>query len=353
MLRPDLYKETYKSMKAKERTINFIKGEKVDRLPFHPFLMQFAAKQANVPYSEYCLKPKRQADALIYIMENYGLDYITVGAHAYCEATAYGLPVEFPFNNLPYETSHVINDPEIDLSKIKPLKIENHELMMKRVETISEFKNRVGDDLFVSGWFEGPMAEYADLRGLSGACVDLFMYEEPVKEAMGVIVENAKAWATLQVEAGADCIGIGDAAASQIGPDLYEQFVFNYHKELVEHIHSLGVYAKIHICGDISPILPSLIKAGFNIIDIDHLVKDMSPFVNQLGKEQVLLGNLDPVSVIQDGTPEKIIRETIRCAKETNGRGIVSAGCEIPRDTPIENYKAYFEACRYASEIVI
>jgi MtaA/CmuA family methyltransferase len=340
-------------MTGKERTIRFLEGKSVDRLPFHPLVMQFGAKQAGVPYREYCLDPKRHVDAMLYCMENLALDYVMTGAYPYTEAIAYGLDVEFPENNLPLERNLLIKDPEKDLKKIKPLKIEDQDLMMRRVEMIGEYKSRAGNELFINGWAEGPMAEYADLRGMTGAFMDVMDYPDEIEEVMGIIVENAKAWIKLQIEAGADCIGIGDAACSQIGPALYEELVFDYHKELAAYIQSLGAYAKIHICGNTTPILPSMIEAGYNIIDVDYLVEDMSPFVDLLGPKQVFLGNVDPVSVIQDGTPEFIMQKTIRCVKQAKGRCIVAAGCEIPRDTTAENYMAFFEACKEASKLVL
>lgn len=340
-------------MNARERTLKFIKNEPVDRLPFHPLVMQFPAKQAGVPYAQYCRIPEKHVEATLHCMENFGLDCVMAGGYPFCEAIAYGLEVEFPENNLPLEKKLLIGNPEKDLQKIKSLNIEDHELMMKRVELINLYRERAGNDLHVCGWFEGPFAEYADLRGLTGACMDIIDYPDEIEETMRVIVDNAKAWAKLQVQAGADCIGMGDAACSQIGPVLYEELVFDFHKELVEYIHSLGVFAKIHICGNITPLMPMLIETKTNIIDVDHLVKDMSVFIDDLGPEQVLLGNIDPVSVIQDGTPELIREQTIHCAKATRGRGIVSAGCEIPRDTPAENYRAFYEAGIEASSLVL
>ncbi len=339
-------------MKGRARTIGFLRGEAVDRLPFHPLVMQFAARQAGVPYREYCLEPVRHADATIHCAEHLGLDWTHAGGYPYCEAIAYGLEVEFPEDALPRERGPLIEDPERDLDKIRVLDIEDHELLMKRVELVGEYRRRAGDDLFVCGWFEGPLAEYADLRGFGEACLDLIDRPRQVKQALAVLAENAKRWATLQAQAGADCIGIGDAVCSQVGPDSYERFVFGLHRELVDHVHGLGVYAKLHICGDTTQLMPRLIETGVDILDVDHLVGDMAPFIDLLGPHQVLLGNLDPVSVLRDGAPEQIREETLRCARQTRGRGIVAAGCEVPIDTPRENYRAFFEAAAAASTAV-
>ena len=51
---------------------------------------------------------------------------------------------------------------------------------------------------------------------------------------MDIIVECAMDFISLQIKAGAHCIGIGDAFCSQIGPELYNQFAFERQKKLVD-----------------------------------------------------------------------------------------------------------------------
>ena len=98
---------------------------------------------------------------------------------------------------------------------------------------------------------------------------------------------------------------------------------------------------KLHICGNTTSILKDMIATGADIVDIDHLVEDMGPFVELLGHAQVLSGKSDPVSVIQDGSGEDIRRSVERCSGEARGRCIISAGCEITPDTSVDNMKAF------------
>jgi uroporphyrinogen-III decarboxylase len=163
---------------------------------------------------------------------------------------------------------------------------------------------------------------------------------------MDVIVASAKEFITLQVEAGAHCIGIGDAFCSQIGPAPYRRLAFEREKQLVDHIHRLGAKAKLHICGNTAPILRDMIATGADIIDVDHLVPDMAPFAPFLGPQQVFSGKTDPVSVIQNGTPAQIMASVRECRAQAAGRVIVSAGCEVPPDTTPANLRA-FQAAVY------
>jgi uroporphyrinogen decarboxylase len=172
------------------------------------------------------------------------------------------------------------------------------------------------------------------------------MYENPdkIKTALNIMTESAALFITEQVRAGAHCVGIGDAVCSLISPELYKEFVFPLEKALIDHAHSLNAMIKLHICGNTSAILPDMIKTGADIVDIDHLVGSMANFIDLFPGKQVPSGNSDPVSVIRDGTRESIKESVVQCFRATNGRGIVSAGCEIPPDTTIENFNAYRDA---------
>ncbi len=331
---------------SKERAINFIKGEKVDRLPFHPLVMQYAAALTGVPFSEYCLDPNRQVEAMLGFAEKYGMDCVHPSGFPYCEAGAYGLDVVYPHDELPHPRENLIKDFETDIKKIKPLDIESNRAMMNRVQGVATYIEKAGDDIFVGGHTEGPLAEYCDLRDMSNAFMDFYDYPDELHEVFSIIVENAKKWMTLQAQAGCHYISIGDAATSQISEELYIEYILPHHKDIIKHMASLGVYSKMHICGNTEKIIPHLIRAGANIIDVDHLVTDMRQFIPLLGKNQVLCGNLDPVSVIKEGTPETIRLSVKKLIDSMQSKCIVSAGCEIPKDTPIENYTAFFDAVK-------
>ena len=74
----------------------------------------------------------------------------------------------------------------------------------------------------------------------------------------------------------------------------------------------------------------------------------MTPFVHLLGEKQVLCGNSDPVEVVYRGNKEIMKKSILSCQKQFGKLGITSAGCEIPPNTSIENFKTY---CELAHEI--
>ena len=325
-------------MTGLERTLLFLNGETVDHPPFHPIIMRWAAKYAGIMYRDFCLDPLSKCRAMTLCAKDFDIDWVTVMSDPWTEASAFGIDVEYPVNDLPLDKGGHLPDAR-SASQIKHYNPLESIRCNNRLTEIREF--RKNDDFFVVGWIEGPVAEYVDLRGASNAAVDLLTDPEDVEKAMDIIVESAINFVSLQIKAGAHCIGIGDAFCSQIGPELYNQYAFSRQKKLVDYIHSEGCLAKLHICGNTESILKQMILTGADIVDIDHLVPSMGDFVSLLADHQVFSGKSDPVSVIQDGSYETIKQSVYRDSIETGGRCIVSAGCEITPGTTIENMKAF------------
>jgi uroporphyrinogen decarboxylase len=330
-------------MNSLQRTQDFIEGRSVDRPPFHPILMRLAAKYAGVKYRDFCLDYKTKCEVNVLCSKDFGYDWINVMSDPYSEASAYGTKLTFPEDNLPQVTEFLVQTID-DIDKLKVIKVSDHERMITRVNEIREFSKLAGSTQFICGWVEGPLAAYCDVRDLSAACLDMYENPEKLKLALNIMTESAIGYITEQVKAGAHCIGIGDAVCSLISPDLYQEFVFPLEKALIDHTHSLNARVKLHICGNTTGILPDMINTGADIVDIDHLVTTMADFIPLFAAKQVPSGNSNPVSVIRDGNRESITESVKECYRITNQRGIVSAGCEIPPDTPYENMEAYRDA---------
>src|SRR6185369_8900189 len=137
-------------------------------------------------------------------------------------------------------------------------------------------------------------------------------------------------FARVQVEAGVDLIGLGDAAASLVGPQIYEEFVWPHEKKLVDGLHALGTRVRLHICGNTRFALAGMGRLGCDIVDLDFL-SPISEARAQMGASQVLLGNINPVTALRGGTPEGVFSAVAECHRQAGARYIVGAGCEVPR----------------------
>jgi MtaA/CmuA family methyltransferase len=332
-------------MTSLERTISFINRKPVDRPPFHPIIMRWAAKYAGVKYREFCTDPVTKCRAMTRCAKDFNIDWVTVMSDPWAEASAFGIEVEYPEDSLPVDKGGHPESAEAASRLLKYNPLDNKRCS-GRIKEIDEYVKQLNNEYFIVGWVEGAIAEYIDLRGATEGSMDFFLDPVSMQKTLDVIVESAKEFITLQVRAGAHCIGIGDSFCSQIGPSLYKNFAFERERYMVNHIHSLGAIAKLHICGNTSAILPDMIATGADIIDIDHLVPSMKGYADLLSPHQVFSGKADPISIIENGSPDEIRRVVTEDFRMANGRCIISAGCEITPGTSIENMNAFSFSAR-------
>jgi MtaA/CmuA family methyltransferase len=169
-------------------------------------------------------------------------------------------------------------------------------------------------------------------------------YEDPqfMHDLLAFTTELGCQFATAQIDAGADIIGVGDAMCSLIGPELYKEFVWPYEKELIDQIHQQGAAVRLHICGNITDLLEDIAKLNCAFVDVDYPVS-MADARQKLGPDQVIAGNLNPVAVLRDAAPEVIHLEVAMCHRQAGNNFIVAAGCEIVSDTAYENVRVLEE----------
>jgi MtaA/CmuA family methyltransferase len=326
-------------MNGRERVEAMLRGEAVDRLPLMPITMMFAADQLGVPYGRYAADYRTLADAQLLTAERFGFDYVSVISDPGREAADCGAKVQF-FENQPPAIDEV-NALLADKSKLGSLRIPDpgEGRMGDRVRGAAMLHEKVRGELAVEGWIEGPCAESADLRGINRLMLDF--YDDPafVKDLFEFTLQIGLRFAKAQVEAGIDLIGVGDAAASLVGPQIYEEFVFPYEQRLVDELHAMGTKVRLHICGNTGRILSGMGRLGCAMLDIDSMVP-LKKVREAVGPAQVLAGNIDPVKTLRNGDPATVGEAIARCYAEAGPRYIIAAGCEVPRDTPAENVRA-------------
>jgi MtaA/CmuA family methyltransferase len=346
---PDRFKAAHpnlKIMNSRERVFAHLNGQPVDHLPLLPITMQFACRQIGAKYRDYCTDYRVLVKGQIHTAETFGLDYVNTMSDPAREAADCGAVVEC-FDEQPVaiiEERALLAD-KTHLARLKIPDPLGGGRMHNGIKALALFKEQIGHEKIVEGWVEGPIAEAADLRGINTVMLDF--YDDPgfVRDLFAFIIEMELRFAREQVKAGADVIGIGDAAASLVGPDLYEEFVWPYEKQLVDGIHALGARTRLHICGNTRRLVAGMGRLGCHIVDVDSLTP--LALAREQMPRQIILGNLNPVAEILNGTPESITAAVTQCHREAGGRFIVGAGCEIPRDTSATNLRALCDYARH------
>lgn len=328
-------------MKSKERLLKRLKGEPVDKIPNLSIVMQIAAQFAGIQYGEYCSNAEDLVRAQIATARNFGLDILTVMSDPYREVSAYGAEIEIREDDLPLCKNPVLTDLSDWQGQLRPFTSEIIHAARTgiSIEAIRTYREQVGQEFPIAGWVEGAFAEFCDLSSVSRGMTALVDDPNQTMECLEFLTDQAILYAQMQIDAGADIIGIGESVASLVSPRIYRTMLQPFEKKIVDAVHSAGGLIKLHICGDITHLLPDMIDSGADIIDVDYMV-DFDKAIALSKGRCAISGNIDPVHILLQGTPQSVTEQTVYCVQHGNETTLVSSGCEVPKNTPFENFRA-------------
>jgi len=326
-------------MDKKEKFFDFLAiGPIEGYLSFQPILMHFAARLTDNNYSEFASDHKILVNSNIKAMDKFDLDWVELISDPYRETAAFGAKIEFIPEGVPKCLAPIIKTID-DVHTLKNPDVYKSPRTLDRIRGAERYRKLLKGTIPVFGWIEGPLAEACDLVGVSEMLMMLMTDPDFSNLLMDKCMVTAKAFAKAQLEAGCDVIGIGDAICSQIDMDLYNCYVRDRHRDLISFIHQAGGKVKMHICGNITHLLPSLKELGIDILDIDSQVT-FEDAHRMMGPDVAICGNINPVS-IQNSSEAEITRLTAALIESEKGQKfILSGGCEITVNTPHQNLMA-------------
>ena len=331
-------------MNGHERYTGVIKGQSVDYLPRIPILMQFAAEHIGSDYAAFASDHRALIKANVQCAKDFGIDQLSCISDPYRETHGFGSAVEY-IKDGPPRSTHPLQTTK-NLSVLTKPDAVSSVRMRDRIRAVEAYRRNFKGEYSILGWVEGPAAEAADLRDVTTFMIDLMDDQVFACELMDLCLEVGIEFARAQVNAGVDTVGIGDAITSQIDPTTYENLIQPREKRLVKAIQDMGAFAKLHICGNITHLLPGIADLGVDVLDVDHMV-DIGAVREAVGEQVAIAGNMDPVSIIRNGTPEEIRNAIANAYAEAGNPYMVNAGCEIPAGTPDENLRALCEPVPY------
>lgn len=304
---------------------------------FRPILMHFAAKYYGITYGELASDYKKLVEANIHCMEDFNTDMVGLISDPYRETSAFGAPVQFIPDGVPLCRKLIVKSMN-DIENLRIPDITKCDRTLDRIRGATYFQKLLKGTVPVIGWVEGPLAEACTLAGVSEILLKLFIDSDFVHKLMDKCLVTGINFAIAQINEGCDVIGIGDAICSQIDRDSYDRFVKERHKELIDAIHRKGSKVKMHICGDITHLLPSLKDLDIDILDLDWQVS-LQESEKIMGEHVIRCGNINPVDIQNFTADELESLITTILNQEKGKRFILSGGCEITVLTPLNNVR--------------
>lgn len=259
------------------------------------------------------------------------------------EAECFGSQIRFSDDEVPTVIGSVVDTPE-DAEALQVPAFGSGRTGLY-VEAISKALKLITDRPIFAGVI-GPFSLAGRLMDMTQVMINC--YEEP--EMVHATLEKATEFLLSYVKAykaiGAHGVVIAEPAAGLLSPDFCGEFSSPYVKKIVDAVQDEEFIVIYHNCGDaVNRMVPQILETGAAAYHFGNAVS-MEDMLRQMPSNVLTMGNVDPVSAIRNGTPEKVRQDTLAimeaCCKYPNF--LISSGCDIPPAAPWENIDAFFAA---------
>lgn len=133
--------------------------------------------------------------------------------------------------------------------------------------------------------------------------------------------------------------------------EMYRSLLQKYHKKAVAWAHDHGIYARLHSCGDIMPLLPDIMDTGIDALNPIEIKAGMDVFKikKDYGDRLVLHGGINAVLWDDKEAIVEAIRQAVPVLKE-NGGYIFASDHSIPNSVSLENMRSIINTVKEAGK---
>ena len=284
------------------------------------------------------------AEAVIALAEKYPCVAACTIMDLTTEAEAFGAEIVFSDEAVPAVMGHLLSD----VASIERLQVPS--LSAGRIPAYLKANLLAAGSITDRPVFGGCIGPFS----LAGRLYDM-------SEMMALIYENPDAAHTLLrkctdfiekyclalKQTGVHGVVMAEPAAGLMSNEDCLTFSSQYVKRIVERVQDDGFIVILHNCGNTGQCTKAMVSTGAaayhfgNKCRMEEVIRDVPPTA-------LAMGNIDPVSVFKDGTPDQM-RETVTDLLEKMRdypNFVLSSGCDTPPHTPIANINAFFEALK-------
>ena len=282
------------------------------------------------------------ADAICALNDRFPADAVTAIMDLTVEAEAFGAQIRFSENEIPSILGRLVHDagsvaglevPSLDKGRI-PEYLKANRIVASRIK-----------DKKVFGGCIGPFSLAGRLFDLSELM--MAMYIEP--ETVTMLLEKCTAFITSYLlamkETGIDGVILAEPASGLVSNDDCYRYSSAYVRRIVDAVQYDGFSIVLHNCGNTGHCTDAMIRSGASALHFGNRA-DMVEALKTCPPEPPVMGNIDPVTVMQQASPEQVYAAVSELLGKTAGFGnfILSTGCDVPPRTPVVNIQAFYQA---------
>ena len=239
---------------------------------------------------------------------------------------------------------------EDDLARWQDVNISFDSRLLGYVETLKLMHIGLSGPALRGAYVTGPYSLAALLMGATEAAMATVLDPELLDNVCQFATAKIQVYVRQLIASGAQVICILEPSAVMLGPEQFGQFSARY----VEHINNscryTGVSTVYHTCGNTMHLLNKMAESGVDAVSLDSPAAgvDLPQAAAKLPPDVIVMGNINPTGTLLAGKPAQVEAEVRQLMKAMDPypNFVLSTGCDLPQETPLENIHAFMRAGR-------
>ena len=288
------------------------------------------------------------ADAICALNERFPSDAVTAIMDLTVEAEAFGAEIRFAEDEIPnvigrrvtdYESGEALEVPSLDKGRV-PQYLKANAIVASRVK-----------DKPVYGGCIGPFSLAGRLFDLSEFMMAIYMEPETATLLLDKCTEFILKYVTAMKAAGINGVIMAEPAAGLVSNDDCYAYSSVYVKKIIDAVQDEHFKVILHNCGNTGHCTDAMVRSGAAAIHVGNRA-DMVEVLKSCPPDLPVMGNLDPVGVFRQASPDEVKAATRELLEKTAAfdNYILSSGCDVPPHVPFENIIAFYEALKEYNE---
>lgn len=276
------------------------------------------------------------------VTETYDTTACTVIMDLTVEAEAFGCAISMPEHEVPSVTGRLVCDEEsVNRLQVPSLSAGRMPEYLKANRLAVE---NIKDKAVLSGCI-GPFSLAGRLYDMSEIMVGIYIEPDVIKTLLDKCTEYITLYCKELKAIGATGVIMAEPAAGLLSNEDCLEYSTVYVKQIVEAVQDDNFTVVLHNCGNKGHCTQAMIDSGAAALHFGNAV-NMVETLEQCPSNLVVMGNIDPVGILKQATPEEVYRITADLlAKTAQYRNfVISSGCDMPPFVPDVNIKAFYRA---------
>jgi len=285
-----------------------------------------------------------QYEAIRAVAERYPTAAATLIMDLSVEAEAFGAAIRIGEDEVPSIVSRTVDSAEsVERLPIPDLKSGR----LSQWIAASELAARTITDRPVFAECIGPLSLAARLFDVGETMTSILIEPDTILALVEKCTRFLISYCGAFKSVGANGVVIAEPVAGVLSEELCHEFSSKFIRRVVQAVQDDGFFVVLHNCGETDQLVGSMQSTGAAGLHFGN----KGDVVRALGKvpaDTLVFGNIDPVGILKQGTPEVVHRATASLLEKTKGLGnfVLSSGCDVAPNTPLDNIDAFFAALR-------